>query len=271
MTKVIYLPYKLVSLLRLTLTYYTNFIYRKSTEWWTHNNSSKSKFITKRTICISLKGLNFKREYGITYIKAIPQGFLCYLSFTGQQYSEMFRSMKNFILVFLKCSEAWKTSFLPFCSVQKREKLHFGVSETFRSVKNFFFAFLKCSEACKTSFWCFWNVQKHEKLHFGLSEMFRSVKNFILVFLKCSEAWKTSFWLFWNVQKHEKSLFGLSEMFRSMKNFFLAFLQCAEAWKTLFWPFWNVQKHVLFLFLSFCVTLKHLKSLFHLSAPRLST
>ena len=117
----------------------------------------------------------------------------------------------------------------------------------------------------------FWNVQKHEKLHFGLSEMFRSVKNFILVFLKCSEAWKTSFWLFWNVQKHEKSLFGLSEMFRSMKNFFLAFLQCAEAWKTLFWPFWNVQKHVLFLFLSFCVTLKHLKSLFHLSAPRLST
>ena len=154
-TKVIYLPYKLVSLLRLTLTYYTNFIYRKSTEWWTHNNSSKSKFITKRTICISLKSLAFKREYGITYIKAIPQGFLCYLSFTGQQYSEMFRSMKNFIWCF------W--------NVQKREKLHFGVSETFRSTKNFFLAFLKRSEAWKSSFWSFWNVQKHSFFYFRLS------------------------------------------------------------------------------------------------------
>ncbi|WP_287333872.1 hypothetical protein, partial [Prevotella sp.] len=25
-------------------------------------------------------------ECGITYIKPIPQGFICYLSFTGQQY-----------------------------------------------------------------------------------------------------------------------------------------------------------------------------------------
>ncbi|MBW4777402.1 hypothetical protein, partial [Prevotella histicola] len=25
-------------------------------------------------------------ECGITYIKTIPQGFICYLSFTGQQY-----------------------------------------------------------------------------------------------------------------------------------------------------------------------------------------
>jgi len=30
--------------------------------------------------------LDFKKECGITYIKAIPQGFICYLSFTGQQY-----------------------------------------------------------------------------------------------------------------------------------------------------------------------------------------
>ena len=28
---------------------------------------------------------NFKNERGITYIKAIPQGFLCKLRFTGQQ------------------------------------------------------------------------------------------------------------------------------------------------------------------------------------------
>ena len=102
--------------------------------------------------------------------------------------SEMFRSVKNFILVFLKRSEAWKTSFWSFWNVQKREKLLFGLSETFRSVKNFFLVFLKRSEAWKSSFWSFWNVQKHEKLLFGLSETFRSVKNFILMFLKCSEA-----------------------------------------------------------------------------------
>ena len=106
----------------------------------------------------------------------------------------MFRSMKNFILAFLKCSEAWKTSFWPFWNVQKRKKPPFGVSETFISVKNFILVFLKCSEAWKTSFWSFWNVQKHEKLHLGLSEMFRSMKNFILVFLKRSEAWKIKVW-----------------------------------------------------------------------------
>ena len=135
-------------------------------------------------------------------------------------------------------------SFKPFWNVQKREKLHFGLSETFRSAKNFILAFLKCSEAWKTPFWPFWNVQKHEKLHFGLSETFRSVKNFILAFLKRSEAWKTSFWPFWNVQKYEKLHFGLSETFSSVKNFFLAFLQCAAAWKINFWPFCSVQKRV---------------------------
>ena len=31
--------------------------------------------------------MDFKKECGITYIKTIPQGFICYLSFTGQQYS----------------------------------------------------------------------------------------------------------------------------------------------------------------------------------------
>ena len=122
---------------------------------------------------------------------------------------------------FLKCSEAWKTSFWPFWNVQKHEKLYFCLSEMFRSMKNFIFDFLKCSEAWKTSFWPFWNVQKREKLHFGLSEMFRSVKNFILAFLKCSEAWKTSFWSFWNVQKREKLLFGLSAVCSSM---FLSFV-----------------------------------------------
>ena len=118
-----------------------------------------------------------------------------------------------------------------------------SLSEMFRSMKNIFLAFLKCSEAWKTSFWPFWNVQKHEKLHFGVSEMFRSVKNFILVFLKRSEAWKL--------------YFGLSEMFRSVKNFILVFLKCSEAW--------------FFLFSPFRATLKHQKSLFRLSAPRLST
>ena len=38
--------------------------------------------------------------------------------------SAVCRSIKNFFLVFLQCAEAWKTSFWPFCSVQKREKLH---------------------------------------------------------------------------------------------------------------------------------------------------
>ena len=102
--------------------------------------------------------------------------------------SEMFRSVKNFIFVFLKRSEAWKTSFWPFCSVQKHEKSLFCLSAVCRSMKNFFLAFLQCAEAWKTSFWPFCNVQKHEKLHFGLSEMFRSMKNLHLVFLKRSEA-----------------------------------------------------------------------------------
>ena len=89
--------------------------------------------------------------------------------------SEMFRSMKNIFLVFLKRSEAWKTSIWCFWNVQKHEKLHFGLSEMFRSMKNLFFVFLQCAEAWKTSFWPFWNVQKREKLHFGLSETFRSM------------------------------------------------------------------------------------------------
>ena len=124
--------------------------------------------------------------------------------------SEMFRSMKNIFLVFLKGSEARKTSFWPFWNVQKHEKLHFGLSEMFRSMKNLFFVFLQCSEAWKTSIWCFWNVQKREKLHFGVSEMFRSVKNFFLAFLQCAEAWKISFSPFRAALKHLKSLFRLS-------------------------------------------------------------
>ena len=34
-------------------------------------------------------GLVFKKECGITYIKTFPQGFICYLSCTGQQYVEV--------------------------------------------------------------------------------------------------------------------------------------------------------------------------------------
>ncbi|MGP1473710.1 MAG: hypothetical protein ACTTJN_09180 [Prevotella intermedia] len=37
------------------------------------------------SVGICLRGLDFKKECGITYIKTIPQGFICYLSFTGQQ------------------------------------------------------------------------------------------------------------------------------------------------------------------------------------------
>ena len=38
--------------------------------------------------------MEFKKECGITYIKTIPQGFICYLSFTGQQYKNIFRDYK---------------------------------------------------------------------------------------------------------------------------------------------------------------------------------
>ena len=164
--------------------------------------------------------------------------------------------------------------FTPYCDRKlcaNSNSSFLSLSETFRSVKNFIFVFLKRSEAWKTSFWSFCSVQKHEKLLFGLSAVCRSMKNFFFVFLQCAEAWKTSFLSFCSVQKHEKSLFCLSAVCRSMKNLSLAFLQCAEAWKISIWSFWNVQKHVFFLFLSFRATLKHLKSLFRLSAPRLST
>ena len=102
--------------------------------------------------------------------------------------SETFRSVKNFILVFLQCAEAWKTSFWPFCSVQKHEKLLFCLSAVCRSMKNFFFVFLQCAEAWKISFLPFCSVQKHEKSLLGLSAVCRSMKNLYLVFLKCSEA-----------------------------------------------------------------------------------
>ena len=146
-----------------------------------------------------------------------------------------------------------------------------SLSETFRSMKIFILAFLQCAEAWKISFLPFCSVQKREKLHFDLSAVCRSMKNLSFVFLQCAEAWKTSFWPFCSVQKHEKLLFGLSAMCRSMKNFILAFLKCSEAWKTSIWCFWNVQKHVFSLFSPFRAALKHLKSFFCLSAPRLST
>ena len=90
--------------------------------------------------------------------------------------SETFRSMKNLHLLFLKCSEAQKTSIWPFWNVQKHEKPPYALSETFRSTKIRHLLFLKRSEAWKTSIWPFWNVQKHEKPPFGLSETFRSMK-----------------------------------------------------------------------------------------------
>ena len=89
--------------------------------------------------------------------------------------SETFRSTKNFILVFLKRSEAWKTSIWSFWNVQKHEKSLFCLSVVCRSMKNFILAFLQCAEAWKISLLSFCSVQKHEKLHFGVSEMFRSM------------------------------------------------------------------------------------------------
>ena len=63
--------------------------------------------------------------------------------------SETFRSTKNLLLLFLKRSEAWKTTIWPFWNVQKHEKPPFALSETFRSMKNLYLLFLKRSEAWK--------------------------------------------------------------------------------------------------------------------------
>ena len=49
--------------------------------------------------------------------------------------SEAFKSMKNLHLLFLKRSEARKTSIWPFWNVQKHEKPPFALSETFRNTK----------------------------------------------------------------------------------------------------------------------------------------
>ena len=134
------------------------------------------------------KGVEFQTWIRNYLYKGNPARFLWYLSFTGQLYSETFRSVKNFFFVFLQCAEAWKTSFLSFWNVQKHERSPFGLSEMFRSMKNSILAFLQCAEAWKISFLPFCSVQKHEKLLFGLSEMFRSMKNLHLVFLKRSGA-----------------------------------------------------------------------------------
>ena len=133
----------------------------------------------------------------------------------------MFRSMKNFFLAFLKCSEAWKISFLPFCSVQKHEKSLFCLSAVCRSMKNLHLVFLKRSEAWKTFIWCFWREQKREKVSFGVSDVSRSVKKFHLVFLTRAEARKSFIWCFWREQKRKKAPFGVSETFRSAKNFIM--------------------------------------------------
>ena len=103
--------------------------------------------------------------------------------------SETFRSVKNFILVFLKCSEAWKTLFWSFCSVQKREKLLFGLSDACRSMKKFFLAFLQRAEVWKINFWPFCSVQKREKSIFSLSAACRSMKKSFFVFLQRAEVW----------------------------------------------------------------------------------
>ena len=38
----------------------------------------------QKNLIYVIRGGDFKNKCGITYIKAIPQGFLCELSFTGQ-------------------------------------------------------------------------------------------------------------------------------------------------------------------------------------------
>ena len=98
--------------------------------------------------------------------------------------SAVCRSLKNLLFVFLQCAEAWKIHFLPFCSVQKLEKLIFCLSAACRSLKNPFFAFLQCAEAWKIYFWPFCNVQKLEKSTFCLSAACRSMVNpFLPVFM----------------------------------------------------------------------------------------
>ena len=90
--------------------------------------------------------------------------------------SETFRSMKILHLLFLKRSEARKSSICSFWNVQKHKNLLFALSEMFRSMKNLYLLFLKRSEAWKSAICSFWNVQKHKNPLFGLSETFRSIK-----------------------------------------------------------------------------------------------
>ena len=61
--------------------------------------------------------------------------------------SAVCRSLKNQLLAFLQCAEARKTSFWPFCSVQKHEKIIFCLFAVCRSMKNLFFVFLQRAEA----------------------------------------------------------------------------------------------------------------------------
>ena len=142
------------------------------------------------------KGVGFQTWIRNYLYKGNPARFLCYLSFTGQQYSEMFRSMKNFFFAFLQCAEAWKTSFLSFCSVQKHEKSLFCLSAVCRSMKNLHLVFLKRSEACFFP---------------------------IFVFPRHALTPKFSFSSFHVTLKHLKSLFNLSAPRLSTKNLFFAF------------------------------------------------
>ena len=94
--------------------------------------------------------------------------------------SETFRSVKNFFLVFLKRSEAWKTSFWSFWNVQKRLFSPFRAYVVDRSVYFLHFAFMSLSEAIIFFISCLCRWQKRWKNSFYLTEWCCSLKFLVL-------------------------------------------------------------------------------------------
>ena len=121
--------------------------------------------------------------------------------------SEMFRSVKNFFLVFLKRSEACFFLFLPFratlkhlkssisclCRCQKHQFSFFHAYVVVRNDYFLHFVLMSLSEAPIFFFSCLCRWQKHLFSSFRVYVVVRSDYFLHFVFMSLTEAWKNSF------------------------------------------------------------------------------
>ena len=114
----------------------------------------------------------------------------------------MFRSVKNFFLVFLKCSETWFFLFSPFRAALKHQKsllrlsaprlstkkIPFRPYVVVRSTNFLFFMLMSLSEAFIFSIPCLCHCQKHQFSFFYAYVVVRSTNFLFFMLMSLSEA-----------------------------------------------------------------------------------